>query len=205
MPRIIFRTFLAAAFAASLFAMPDAQADADIGKPAPDFTAKDTNGKEISLSQFKGKYVVLEWTNHGCPFVRKHYGSGNMQALQKKYTAKGVEWISIISSAEGKQGYVNDQEANELTQERHASPSAVIRDPKGEIGRLYGAKTTPHMFVIDKDGTLVYKGAIDSIPSPDKEDIAKARNYVDLAFADLEAGRKVATPVTQSYGCAVKY
>ncbi len=182
-----------------------AAADVQVGKPAPDFTAADTAGKAVTLSKLKGKYVVLEWTNSGCPFVHKHYDSGNMQLLQKKYTNKGVVWLSIISSALGREGYVSDAQANQLTADRHASPSAVIRDTTGAIGHAYGAKTTPHMFVIDKDGTLVYAGAIDSIASVDQADIKTAHNYIDLTFADLDAGRPVTTPLTVSYGCSVKY
>ncbi|MBI1273460.1 MAG: redoxin domain-containing protein [Alphaproteobacteria bacterium] len=178
---------------------------AGIGEPAPDFTAPDTNGKTVTLSALKGKIVVLEWTNHDCPFVKKHYGSGNMQALQKKAAADHVVWISVISSAPGHQGHVSDEQANEIAAERGASPAHIIRDESGEIGRMYYARTTPHMFVIDKGGMLVYAGAIDSIRSTDQDDIAKAENYVTAALDALKADKQVATASTQSYGCSVKY
>jgi alkyl hydroperoxide reductase subunit AhpC len=176
-----------------------------IGQPAPDFTAEDTNGEAITLSDLAGQQVILEWTNHQCPFVGKHYSSGNMQTLQKETTAEGVVWLSIISSAPGEQGYVTAAEANALTESRDAVPTAVILDPEGEIGRLYGARTTPHMFVIDGEGTLQYMGAIDSIPSAQTSDLESAENYVRSALAELEAGDTVSTPATQPYGCTVKY
>lgn len=192
-------TIIAISFSASAFAA------AEIGKPAPNFEAVDTNGKQFSLENHIGKTVVLEWTNHDCPFVKKHYGSGNMQALQKKYTDKGVHWASIISSAEGKQGYVTKEEANTLTTSRNASPTHVILDPSGEIGQLYGAKTTPHIFIIDKEGTVVYQGAIDDKPSANPADIATAKNYVDVALTELLDGKEITESKTQQYGCSVKY
>ncbi|MGF1535721.1 MAG: redoxin domain-containing protein, partial [Elainellaceae cyanobacterium] len=158
-----------------------------------------------SLSDFRGKVVVLEWTNHQCPFVGKHYGSGNMQALQADATAEGVTWLSIISSAPGKQGYVEPDKANELTESRNASPTAVLLDPKGEIGQLYDARTTPHMFVINEDGVVEYMGAIDSIPSADTADLEKAENYVEAALTSVLADQAVETAVSQPYGCSVKY
>lgn len=175
------------------------------GDPAPDFTAKDTKGNTVSLSQLKGQYVVLEWTNNECPFVQKHYGSDNMQQLQKTYTGKGYRWYSIISSAPGKQGHVSAAGADELTASRNASPTGVILDESGAIGKAYDARTTPHMFIIDPQGKLVYMGGIDSIPSADKADIADATNYVKAAFDSIEAGKPVTTPVSQPYGCGVKY
>lgn len=176
-----------------------------IGQAAPAFSATDTNGKGHNLADFKGKYVVLEWTNHECPFVVKHYGSSNMQNLQKETTAQGVVWLSINSSAEGKQGYVTAAEANELTTSRAASPTAVLLDPKGELGKLYDAKVTPHMFVINPEGVLIYNGAIDSVPSARAEDIATAVNYVRQALAEAKAGKPVSVPATKPYGCSVKY
>lgn len=176
-----------------------------VGQPAPDFTGVDSNGKTHRLSDFKGKVVVLEWTNHQCPFVRKHYESGNMQKLQKQATGNGVVWLSVISSASGQEGYVNGTQANELTKSRGASPTAVLLDPDGKIGRLYSARTTPHIFVITSNGTLAYMGAIDSISSANKADIAKAKNYVSAALDKVLKGQQVDTTVTQPYGCSVKY
>ncbi|MEE2730773.1 MAG: redoxin domain-containing protein [Pseudomonadota bacterium] len=175
------------------------------GAMAPDFTATDTQGNTVTLSKLQGQYVVLEWTNHLCPFVQKHYGSGNMQALQKTYTDKGYRWYSIVSSAPGKQGNIDAAKANELTTSRGAAPSGVILDPSGAIGKLYDARTTPHMFILDPSGKLVYMGGIDSIPSADKGDLEAATNYVQAAFAELEAGKPVSTPVSAPYGCSVKY
>lgn len=172
---------------------------------APAFSLKNDQGKVVSLSQFKGKYVVLEWTNHDCPFVKKHYGSGNMQSLQKKYTDKGVVWLSIVSSAPGKQGSVTAKESQALSAKRNASPTHVLLDATGEIGQLYHAKTTPHMFIIDPKGMVVYQGAIDSIPSASPQDISKAVNYIDKAFEALFAKKPVTTAITKPYGCSVKY
>ncbi|MDW8200395.1 MAG: thioredoxin family protein [Cyanobacteriota bacterium SKYGB_h_bin112] len=181
------------------------KADVSVGKPAPNFTAVDSNGKSHQLSDFKGKVVVLEWTNHECPFVRKHYESENMQKIQKQATEKGVVWLSVVSSAPGNQGYVDGAKANSLTKERNASPTAVLLDPDGKLGRLYGARTTPHMFVIAADGTLAYMGAIDSIASSNKADVAKAENYVTKAIEQVLKGEPVTNAVTQPYGCSVKY
>lgn len=176
-----------------------------VGKPAPDFTGVDSNGQSHRLSDFKGKTVVLEWTNHDCPFVVKHYSTGNMQALQREATGDGIVWLSIISSAPGKQGHVSPEQANELTASRKAAPSAVILDTSGDIGRLYGAKTTPHMYVIDGSGTLVYMGGIDDRPSSRKGDIEGANNYVRTALNELAAGKPVTDASTRPYGCSVKY
>jgi len=197
---------LAAALLAGLvsFTQP-ATATVQVGKPAPDFTGTDSQGKSQRLSDYRGKVVVLEWTNHDCPFVGKHYGAGNMQAQQKEAAAKGVVWLSIVSSAPGKQGHVSAGEANRLTAERGASPTAVVLDPEGRIGQLYGAKTTPHMYVIDAQGKLVYAGGIDSIASTDATDIAPATQYVRAALAEVLAGKPVSVPVSQPYGCSVKY
>ena len=190
-----------------LLAVPALRADAAavVGQRAPSFELKDVDGKSVKLDSYRGKYVVLEWTNFGCPFVGKHYGSGNMQALQKKYTAKGVVWLTICSSAPGKQGYVTGAEAKEGMKEREAAPTRFLLDPKGTVGRSYGAKTTPNMFVIDPKGTLVYSGAIDDKPSTNKDDVPVARNYVAAALDESMAGSKVETAATQPYGCSVKY
>jgi peroxiredoxin len=182
-----------------------AATEVKIGAPAPNFTAVDSNGKNHNLSDFKGKTVVLEWTNHDCPFVKKHYETNNMQKLQKSATTQGVVWLSIISSAPGQQGFVNGAKANELTKSRNAAPTAVILDPDGKLGRLYGARTTPHMFVIAPNGNLAYMGAIDDKPSVNKDDVATAKNFVAEALSAIKAGKPVAIPTTQPYGCSVKY
>jgi peroxiredoxin len=194
-----------AAATASLTALSLAVASPIVGKPAPQFTAVDSNGKSHALADFKGKTVVLEWTNDGCPYVRKHYGSGNMQKLQQEVTAAGGVWLSIISSAPGKQGYVQGAGANELTSSRGAHPTAVLLDPAGAIGRAYEAQTTPHMFVIDPTGNVRYMGAIDDQPTTDVTTIATARNYVREAFKAVSSGGKVAETATDPYGCSVKY
>ncbi|NJP11568.1 MAG: redoxin domain-containing protein [Leptolyngbyaceae cyanobacterium RU_5_1] len=186
-------------------ATPVAAAPVRVGQPAPSFTAVDSKGKRHQLSNFKGKTVILEWTNHECPYVRKHYESGNMQKLQKQATGKGVVWLSVVSSAPGQQGHVNGQKANELTKNRGASPTAILLDADGKIGRLYSARTTPHMFVVAPNSTLAYMGAIDSISSFNKADVAKATNYVSVALDSVLKGEKVDTPATQPYGCTVKY
>ncbi len=182
-----------------------ALAQVESGTPAPQFSATDTEGKPVSLSALKGKPVVLEWSNHKCPFVVKHYESGNMQKIQKAAAEQGAVWMTILSSAEGKQGYVSDEEANALTKEHDAHPAHVIRDVSGEIGRMYGAKTTPHMYVIDAEGTLVYQGAIDDKPTADQADIEGATNYVTNALDALKDGKLPEISTTQPYGCAVKY
>jgi peroxiredoxin len=194
----------ASAVTLALGATP-AGAEPATGKPAPDFIGTDTQGKAYRLSEFKGKRVILEWTNHDCPFVGKHYGAGNMQATQKDARAKGAVWLSVISSAPGTQGHVSPAEADELTKTRGAEPNAVLLDPEGKIGRLYGAVTTPHMFIIDTDGKLVYKGAIDSIRSSDTDDIPRAVNYVKQAMTQLVAGQPVSPAGSRPYGCSVKY
>jgi peroxiredoxin len=174
-------------------------------KPAPDFTAPDADGKTRSLSEFKGKTVVLEWVNEGCPYVRKHY-SGNMQGLQQAARADGVVWLTIASSAPGKQGYFPDgAAARTWMTSKGAKPTALLLDSDNKIAAAYKAKTTPHMFVIDKTGQVVYEGAIDDIPTSKVEDLGKARNLVAAALADVKAGRKVATPFATPYGCSVKY
>ncbi|HEX8569884.1 MAG TPA: thioredoxin family protein [Caulobacteraceae bacterium] len=175
-----------------------------IGQPAPNFSAPDADGKTRSLSQYRGKTVVLEWTNHECPYVKKHY-SGNMQALQREATKDGVVWLSIVSSAPGQQGHVNGAAAKQLTASRGAAPTAVLLDPSGAVGRLYGAKTTPHMFVINPQGRLVYAGGIDDVPTANPADLKRAKQLVRLALADVKAKRAVAIASSKPYGCAVKY
>jgi hypothetical protein len=175
------------------------------GELAPDFKGTDSNGKTETLAQYRGKYVVLEWANKGCPFEQKHYKSGNMESLQREWTAKGVVWLSVISSAPGQDGYVTPAEENDYLAQMKAAPTAAILDPSGSIGRLYGAKTTPHMFVIDPQGKLVYEGAIDDQPTPDPASLNGAKNYVSAALEESMSGRPVETPVTRSYGCSVKY
>ena len=182
-----------------------AHAQPVIGQPAPEFTATDTKGVSHSLSDFRGKTVVLEWTNHDCPYVKKHYDTGNMQALQREATAEGVVWLTIISSAPGKQGYVTAEEADALTAERDAAPTAVLFDPEGTAGKAYGARTTPHMFVIDPEGTLVYMGGIDDRPTASKEDVEGARNYVREALTALGSGQDVPQSTSRPYGCSIKY
>ncbi|PKP80375.1 MAG: thioredoxin family protein [Alphaproteobacteria bacterium HGW-Alphaproteobacteria-18] len=182
-------------------------APASVGALAPGFTGTNSNGESVSLADFAGKTVVLEWTNDGCPFVKKHYADPplNMQSLQKSASADDIVWLSVISSRPGSQGHVSPEEANALTTSRGAAPAHVILDESGDIGRLFGAKTTPHMYIVTPEGTLVYDGAIDSVPSARVDDIAKAENYVSAALADVGAGKPVATPSTKPYGCAVKY
>lgn len=177
----------------------------EIGKLAPDFQGVDSNGKAVKLSDFKGKLVVLEWSNHDCPYVRKHYSSSNMQALQADATKDGVVWLTIVSSPKGEQGYVEGPKANELTQSRKAAPTAVLLDPKGQIARLYDARVTPHMFIVDKDGMLQYMGGIDDKATSNVADIKDAKNYVRTALAQLTKGEKVSEAVTRAYGCTVKY
>jgi hypothetical protein len=179
--------------------------DAEIGSPAPDFTLPGSLGHTHTLSDYAGKIVVLEWLNHGCPFVKKHYNSGNMQALQKMAKEKGVVWFSIISSAPGKQGYSTPEQANEAAQEKNAVPAAILLDPEGTVGKMYGAITTPHMYIIDEEGRLVYNGGIDDIRSANVDDIAKAKNYVRAALEEMLSGQEVSVKTSQPYGCSVKY
>ncbi|AXC14843.1 PPO candidate 1 [Acidisarcina polymorpha] len=176
-----------------------------IGDPAPDFTGTDSNGKSQTLSSYKGKYVVLEWSNRDCPYTRKHYASGNMQSLQKQWTAKGIVWLTILSSAPGQEGYVTASEENAQLAKVHAAPTAAILDPTGTIGHEYDAKTTPHMFVIDPSGKVIYAGAIDDHPTADVADIKLAKNYVSEALTESMAGGPVTTTYTRPYGCSVKY
>lgn len=175
------------------------------GNAAPEFTLTDTNGKSHNLADFRGKYVILEWINHGCPFVQKHYAKGNMQALQKEMTDKGIVWLSICSSAEGKQGHMSNDEWNATVKEINANPSAVLVDADGKVGKLYDARTTPHMYVIDPEGKLIYQGAIDDKRSTDPDDIPNSENYVRSAIEQATAGTEIAKPQTPPYGCSVKY
>lgn len=175
------------------------------GKLAPAFALESASGKTVSLTALKGKTVILEWLNHGCPFVRKHYDSNNMQSLQKKYKAQGVVWLSIVSSAPGKQGHVDAKGAKADVTKYNSLATDVLLDTDGTVGRAYGAKVTPHMYIINKDGLLVYQGAIDSIRSADAADIPKAKNYVALALDATLAGLAIADAKTEAYGCGVKY
>ena len=175
------------------------------GKPAPGFAFTDIEGTTARLSDFKGKVVVLEWFNHGCPFTEKHYKSDKMQDLQRKYTVEGVVWISINSTNEGNESYRDAAMSRKEAEAYGTSATYIVLDPSGEIGKLYGAKTTPHIFIIGADGNIIYTGAADSINSTDVADIAKATNYIDLALTEALAGKPVATPETKPYGCGVKY
>lgn len=176
-----------------------------VGDAAPDFTGTDSHGQSHKLSDYRGKFVVLEWHNNGCPFTKKHYESGNMQNLQKEWTGKGVVWFTVISSAPGTQGYVTADQENGYMDKMHAVPTAAILDPTGQIGHLYGAKTTPHMFVINPQGQLIYNGAIDDKATPDQSDINGAKNYVSEALQEAIAGQPVGVASTRPYGCSVKY
>jgi len=176
-----------------------------VGQPAPDFTGTASNGKTYHLADYQGKFVVLEWHNNGCPYTQKHYKSGNMQNLQKQWTAKGVVWFTVISSAPGKQGYVNGNEENNYLAKMGAAPTAVLLDPNGIIGHLYDAKTTPQMIVINPQGVMIYDGAIDNRPTDDVKDISGATNYVSLALQQSLAGKPVEIAATRPYGCSVKY
>ncbi|PSQ97931.1 MAG: thioredoxin family protein [Bacteroidetes bacterium SW_9_63_38] len=182
-----------------------AQSQATVGEPAPSFTLPDTDGESHSLSDFKGTYVVLEWLNFECPFVGKHYGTGNMQRLQKTFTEKGVVWLSIVSSARGKQGYYPPQEMTAQKEQRDAHMSAILMDPSGEVGRTYGATVTPHMYVINPEGTLIYKGGIDDKPTTDEADVKGATNYVKTALTQAMNGNEVDPKTAAPYGCTIKY
>jgi peroxiredoxin len=201
---MIARRMLLAAAGATLVAGP-ALALPQLGQPAPAFTATDAAGKPVSLAQFAGKTVVLEWTNSGCPYVGKHYNSGTMQSLQKKETSDGVVWLTVASSAPGMQGYFTADTANKWAAKEHWSGTAILLDSAGKVGRAYGARNTPQMFVIDKAGKVAYMGGIDDRPYADPESLKGAKPYVAMALADVKAGRAVATPTSQPYGCSVKY
>ncbi len=199
------RTILAASALLAFASAAPALADPAPNAPAPVFSATDTRGQTVDLGALKGRTVVLEWTNHDCPFVRKHYESGNMQAIQARAAEDGVVWISVISSAPGTQGYVSADRANSLTEDRDAVPAHVVLDPEGTIGRSYAARVTPEMYVIAPDGTIAYMGGIDDKPTANPADIAGATNYVQAALDALAAGGRPAVQSARAYGCSVKY
>lgn len=182
-----------------------ALAAVSVGQPAPAFSAVDTSGKTVSLADFKGKHVVLEWVNPGCPFVQKHYNSANMPATQKDVTSKGVVWLSVNSTHAGASDYLAPAALARWMKDKGGAPTATLMDADGKIGRAYGARTTPHLYVIDARGTLVYAGAIDSKPSANPADIATATNYVKQAVGESLAGKPVSVATTRAYGCSVKY
>ena len=195
----ILSAFFAVALAASVYASPE------VGKRAPDFTLKDLSGEKHELSDLKGKFVVLEWVNFGCPFVRKHYGSENMQKLQKEFVEKGVVWLSICSSAPGKQGNETPDAAKSGFAQFGSGATAYLVDGDGKVGRLYNAKTTPEMYVVNPEGVLIYAGAIDDKPTPDPSTVAGSNNYVKAALNEATSGKTVSVPSTKPYGCSVKY
>ncbi|MBD8527649.1 redoxin domain-containing protein [Pseudomarimonas arenosa] len=182
-----------------------ASAAPKVGETAPAFTLTDSQGQSRSLSDFAGKTVVLEWTNHECPFVKKHYNSGNIPDQQRQATAKDVVWLVINSSAPGKQGHVDGAQAEQIQSGWKAAQTYYLLDPEGQVGQSYSAKTTPHMYIIDPSGTLRYAGAIDSIASADQDDLADATQYVPQVLSELAAGKAVSVSLTQPYGCSVKY
>jgi hypothetical protein len=196
------RIVLAAVFT---FIFATSARSAQIGSQAPDFHATDSNDKTQSLDQYHGKYVVLEWHNHDCPYTIKHYKSGNMQSLQKEWTGKGVVWLTVISSAPGQDGYVDAAQENAYMKKVGAQPTAALLDPNGEVGHLYSAKTTPNMYVIAPSGKLIYAGAIDDHPTTNTSDIPSSKNYVSTALTEAMAGQPVQTAYTRPYGCSVKY
>lgn len=205
---IVRRTLLSASLAlagTALLAGHAVAQTATVGQPAPDFTATDTSGKTVKLSDYKGKHVVLEWTNPGCPFVVKHYGSGNMQALQKEFTGKGVVWLAVNSTETGSSDYKKPADLAGWMATQKGTPTATLMDEKGTVGKAYGARTTPHMYIVDPKGTLVYAGGIDSIPSANPKDIAKATNYVKQGLNEALAGKSISAASTKPYGCSVKY
>lgn len=179
--------------------------NAVVGEPAPEFEVMDAHGNMRSLSEFEGQYVILEWLNHGCPFIQKHYNGENMQALQKKYTDQDVVWLSIISSAPGTQGFMEAEEARQSIEDHGASPTAILLDPEGTVGKKYDARVTPHMFIIDPEGILRYNGAIDDKPSARPSSLEGAHNYIDAAMSSLKNGEEVEVKTNTPYGCSVKY
>ncbi len=184
---------------------PTTEAQAMVDQKAPVFSLAGVDGKTYSLAEFKGKYVVLEWNNFECPFVKKFYGAGKMQEMQKQYTSEGVVWFTICSSAEGKQGYYEPDALKAMLSDKKLASTAYLRDPDGKVGKLYGAKTTPQMFIINPEGVLIYAGAIDDNPSSNPDDIPGASNYVTASLTTAKAGKPVDPKSTQSYGCSVKY
>lgn len=209
MKRKGFMTGLLIALGAAFLMLPAqggaSAAEVQVGKPAPGFTFTDIEGTQAKLSDFRGKYVVIEWFNHGCPFVGKHYKSDKMQDLQRKYTEAGVVWIAVNSTNDGNDNYRDTAMSVKEAEANGTSATYIVLDPSGEIGKLYGAKTTPHVFIVDPQGKVIYMGAADSINSTDTGDIAKAENYIDLALSEALAGKPVTTPETKPYGCSVKY
>ncbi|MCZ6776738.1 MAG: thioredoxin family protein [Ignavibacteria bacterium] len=197
--------FLGGMFLTLSIAQMSATERAEVDHPAPDFTLPDNSGNKHSLSDFKGKFVVLEWVNYDCPFVRKHYRSGNMPSLQKMYTKKDVVWLSICSSAPGKQGYFETDELSERMKKEKAIPTAYLLDPDGKVGKTYGAKTTPHMYIVNPEGLLIYAGGIDNIASTDIDDIEEATNYVKEVLDAAMTGKEVPVKGSRPYGCSVKY
>ena len=185
--------------------MGNVHAAASVGQPAPDFSLKDASGKTVKLSDFKGKHVVLEWTNPGCPFVRKHYDSGNMPATQKESTTKGVVWLAINSTETESADYLEPKKLVAWMTERKSAPSAVLMDEEGTVGKAYGARTTPHMYIVNPQGQLIYAGGMDCIPSARAADIAKATNYVKVGLNEALAGKPLTAASTQAYGCSIKY
>jgi hypothetical protein len=182
-----------------------AQAAPAVGQAAPDFSLKDTTGKTVKLSDYRGKYVVLEWTNPGCPYVKKHYNSGNMPATQQDAVGKGVVWLSINSTEKDAWDYLAPAKLTAWLNERKARPTAVLMDEEGSAGKAYGARTTPHMYIVNPQGQLVYAGGIDSIPSSDADDIKKATNYVKQGLGEALAGKPISAATTRAYGCSIKY
>jgi len=200
------RTLIALPLLASLTAVTTpAQAAATLGQAAPDFTLKDTSGKTVKLSDFRGKHVVLEWTNPGCPFVRKHYNSGNLPAQQKEAMSKGVVWLAINSTEKASADHMEPAKLVAWKKERQSVPSAILMDEDGTTGKAYAARVTPHMYIIDPQGRLIYAGGIDSIPSARAEDIPKATQHVKVALGEALAGKPISAPTTQAYGCTIKY
>jgi len=189
----------------SLFSAAVAANAARVGDPAPDFNGVDSQGRPQNLASYRGKFVVLEWTNNGCPYTQKHYESGNMQSLQKEWTGKGVVWLTMLSSAPGEQGFMTPAQENQYIAREHAAPTAAILDSHGAIGHEYDAKTTPHMFIIDPSGRLIYEGAIDDHATPNPSDIKQSKNYVSDALRESMGGKQVTTSYTRPYGCSIKY
>jgi peroxiredoxin len=199
---MMLRRFFIATFALAAFA---AHAAPSVGQPAPDFTLADTNGKPVKLSDFRGRHVVLEWTNPGCPYVRKHYDSGNMPATQQEAAAKGVVWLSINSTEKSAYDYLEPGKLDAWQKQRKAQPTAMLMDEEGAAGKAYGARTTPHMYIVDPQGRLIYAGGIDSIPSSDPGDIKKAVNYVRQGLNEALSGKALSQATTRPYGCSIKY
>lgn len=201
--RHLSRLFVAATILATIAAAP--LLAVRVGQPAPAFSATASNGQTYKLSDYRGKFVVLEWHNNGCPYTQKHYNSGNMQRLQKEWTAKGVVWFTVISSAQGEQGYMDAAQENEYLKKMNAAPTAALLDPTGQLGHMYDARTTPQMILIGPDGQLLYDGAIDDKPTENPSSISNAKNYIAAALSEAMAGKPVSTPASRPYGCSVKY